>query len=808
MRPMYHRRASKGARLHPAKISIPSLVVGAACLAGALLLAWHHPLSPVLAITGGLAAAVLSGAMAHAWLLLLPALLPVVDLAPWTGWLSFEEFDILVLGAAAGAHLRRALADAEASASRPSLLLMVLGGGMLLSIAGGLVRGMLDAGGLTFGWFQGYEGPMNSLRLAKAFLLATLFVPLLKAAVVRPGAPGIRYLAWGMTLGLALASLAAIWERVAFPGLLNFSADYRTTALFWEMHVGGAALDGFLALTLPFALWLVLRARGTGQLVPAALIVGLASYASLTTFSRGVYAAVLVVVVVLGWLTWRQTAADAKRDGMDGGMRLFLWRFFWAGVTLWGAYWVFRFGGYRGLAAVLGVFVLAVGTGRLGREASLAQRWAALALGLLLGAAGTGIALLADKGAYVAYGALAAMTLAAAIRARRPGSSAIPALAGCIAVAIAAAHVAGHWGGMAALGDTIVVLSLVAGLAFWNLRAKRPVWPVGLRAQGVLVVGVAALAAVVAVFGGGAYMGTRFANTEGDLKGRMKHWGEGLALLQTPADWSIGKGLGRFPETFFFGAPGNEFPGGYQLRDESGNAFLALSGPRYQIGYGEVLRVSQRIPLLPGNYRLEFDVRSAKDATLNVGMCEKHLLYHEACARLGLRIKGSEGTDWQHQVVSLNAAHMDGGPWYAPQLIAFSVALETLGARVDVDNLALTDASGRSVLANGDFSREMARWFITSDRHHLPWHMKNMFLHVLFEQGAAGLILFTLLVVAALARLTLGRNRQHPLAPPLAAAVAGFVVVGLFDSLIDVPRVAFLFFLMLFVAVQASRRPS
>jgi hypothetical protein len=26
-----------------------------------------------------------------------------------------------------------------------------------------------------------------------------------------------------------------------FPGFTNFAADYRSSALFWEMHVGGAA---------------------------------------------------------------------------------------------------------------------------------------------------------------------------------------------------------------------------------------------------------------------------------------------------------------------------------------------------------------------------------------------------------------------------------------------------------------------------------------------------------------------------------------------------------------------------------------
>ena len=71
----------------------------------------------------------------------------------------------------------------------------------------------------------------------------------------------------GLTLGLATCGLAALWERLAFPGLTNFAADYRSSALFWEMHVGGAALDAWLALALPFALAAIARARAAGDRV-------------------------------------------------------------------------------------------------------------------------------------------------------------------------------------------------------------------------------------------------------------------------------------------------------------------------------------------------------------------------------------------------------------------------------------------------------------------------------------------------------------------------------------------------------------
>ena len=41
----------------------------------------------------------------------------------------------------------------------------------------------------------------------------------------------------------------------------------------------------------------------------------------------------------------------------------------------------------------------------------------------------------------------------------------------------------------------------------------------------------------------------------------------------------------------------------------------------------------------------------------------------------------------------------------------------------------------------------------------------------------------------------------HPLAPAIAGSLAGFVMVGLFDSLVDVPRDAFVFYFLLLQAL-------
>jgi hypothetical protein len=117
------------------------------------------------------------------------------------------------------------------------------------------------------------------------------------------------------------------------------------------------------------------------------------------------------------------------------------------------------------------------------------------------------------------------------------------------------------------------------------------------------------------------------------------------------------------------------------------------------------------------------------------------------------------------------------------------------------------DAQGRPLLVNGDFNREMAHWFFSSDRHHLPWHIKNAALHVLFEQGLIGLTLLGSAYVLALLRLSFGRGRDHPLAPAIVAALIGFGTVGAFDSLLDAPRIGFIFFMLLLLGLGLRALP-
>jgi len=792
----------EAASLRPVRSLLP-LAAAASCGALGAILCWNYPIAPLAMLVAFAAWSVAVFWRPWLWLVVIPAVIPLVGFAPWSGWLTFEELDILALGAAAGAYARAtfgagARADAATAGVRDDqgerLSIVPLGVAVLYSIFAivSAYRGMVDAGGFSWGWFQGYYEALNSLRVAKPLLLVALLAPLMISAM-RADKRASGLLAGGFAGGAAVVAILVLWERAAFTGILNFSTDYRVTALFWEMHVGGAALDGFLMLTAPFALWFLLRAKAPWEMALGAAVVAAAAYASLATFSRGVYLALPISLLFLFALLFAQRKSKTRVEVSEVAVLI--------GVPAAAAvvsYVTFRAGGYRTLGAVLCTFAITMLLAPTARN-SRAWHWVyAIGAGAAMGAVGVVIAAALPKGAYVVFAVALALCAGILLRQSRDAGAGLVtvSLATYVWLLIAAADVAFYWGGQAALEDSLAALAFLAALFVFSARSSKPIWPEQLRARMVVVGSAAVIAGIVAIFFGGAYMTDRFASSELDLALRMHHWRSSVGLLHGPADWLLGKGLGRFPASYYFGVKDIEMPGSYRLDAQGGSPFLVLSGPTHPIIWIEAFRVSQRVPPSVGTYTVSFEVRARGDADLNVEISEKQLLYKEGFALSQVRIRNSNGT-WKRMTVVLDGKDLTGGPWYAPRLAFFSMAVETAGATLDIRNVTLVGPDGRSLVANGDFSRGMAHWFFTSDRGHLPWHIKNLALNVLFDQGILGLACLTMLICIALWRLLVGHARGHPLAPYVAAALAGFLIVGMFDSLLDVPRVAFLFYLLL-----------
>ena len=131
--------------------ALPLSLLAGLCLAAGFYLAQAYPIAPALAITTFTLWTVAAYTKPSLWLFAVPALLPVVGFASWTGWITFEEFDLVVLGAAAGAYAKAAWLPSvrdpsHRSSARLSLVSVVLLALFLASSSVALWRGIANAG--------------------------------------------------------------------------------------------------------------------------------------------------------------------------------------------------------------------------------------------------------------------------------------------------------------------------------------------------------------------------------------------------------------------------------------------------------------------------------------------------------------------------------------------------------------------------------------------------------------------------------------------------------------------------------------
>ncbi len=212
-------------------------------------------------------------------------------------------------------------------------------------------------------------------------------------------------------------------------------------------------------------------------------------------------------------------------------------------------------------------------------------------------------------------------------------------------------------------------------------------------------------------------------------------------------------------------------------------------------------RILQRLAIRPGTpYVFSFDARGgANGPAIDAEICARLLLYPQDCIALPFKFEQS-GTQWRHYQFLFDSHSLGAGIWLmrAPVQLEMSVFD---GKSADVDNVSLIDRqTGAELIRNGNFSNANEGWFFSSDRHHLPWHIKNFPLNIFFELGWFGALAFGLLLASVMARLMAQISQGSAMAPIYLASLSGFFAVGLFDSLLDVPRLGLLFFLLLAIA--------
>jgi hypothetical protein len=310
----------------------------------------------------------------------------------------------------------------------------------------------------------------------------------------------------------------------------------------------------------------------------------------------------------------------------------------------------------------------------------------------------------------------------------------------------------------------------------------------------------ASLAVAIPIFTGD-FAQARLATIQADLRTRLTHWQDALSIRDQ--GWmteAFGTGLGRFPETSFWRSTTIGRAGTYGLANQNGNTFLKL-------GAGDSLYVEQMIQLKPGEqYKLKFDVRPmGPNSGIALPICEKWLLTSYSCIWSSFRF-GKDYGEWETVELPLDVSRLKRGSWFIKRPIKLSIYYADPGAPIDVDNISILASDGSALVKNGDFSEGMDHWFFSADGH-LQWHIKNLFIGLLFDQGWLGALSVSALLLLALARATrcaIGGD-QH--AAAVLAGLGGFIIVGIFDTLIDSPRFLMLMLVLIWFCARTCNGP-
>lgn len=707
------------------------------------------------------------------WLAVLPASVPLLQLAHWSGRLYVEDIDIVFLFTLAVLLWRRPSVRSGGNSGLPLAVHLALFG-LFLSYFISLTIAL-------YPWPDWNEpdvlatflSPANSLRLAKGFFWAMLLSPFVLEAFNRHRVQSQRMIVVGMCVGGLATGIMALWERGVWHALiygrdiyqilsplLDFSTAYRVTGTFAEMHTGGEAIDGYLGLVWPIALLALFLSRRPLTLAVSALGFGLVFYSLVTTFSRGLY---LSLVVAGGlWLAGLFLAIGRSRQFAKvrhiGPLLLLL------GASMV----VMAFGFSKGgmMTVVSALLMLLVAALLPWRSVSLGSRWVIL----------------------------------------------VGTLAFCFWLA-ARGMLTSKWNPLELNIATIIAGFLVACMAaLGHLMGRLLPRGLGLKPYVVLVVVVTIGAGSLIPALLGYRMTERLSDSLSDFSTRSDHWAHVLALKNGHfLDQAFGMGLGSFPREYHWDNLNRpDGSGNFSLLREEGNTFLRTTG-------GKDLRIGQRLSLDamdPVQLRTRARILSP-EARLKIRLCRRFVIHptewNSQCVTIDHTISGNKG-EWQQLAFHIDPLRIGDGLEFgkAPLMLEINnrreyALMSRPPAIVDFDDIMLVDSLGNSHLENGGFEHGMDRWLPYYDFNHLPWHVKNLWLHLYFEQGALGVIAFaaTWFIGLWAGFRAISRGEIFPIG--VAAAVTGFVAVGTFGSPIDAPRVAWLYYFLLFVLIAHYR---
>tara|TARA_B100001939_G_scaffold312615_1_gene295910 strand:+ start:11738 stop:14023 length:2286 start_codon:yes stop_codon:yes gene_type:complete len=731
-------------------------------LAGGYL-AWDFPYARTVVFALSLICFLVLLRNDKAWLFFLPALLPVYDLGLYSGRIFVTEFDILVLFCLAALHARHMIRPAPSlTIGREDVLASVL----MISALTSLLIYFPYGAGTDPNSFSSYKSPYNGLRVIKGVIWIWLFWPFLKRAYRHEPDKSHQYLITGILCGLVLMGIGVLWERGVFHSLvqdrniytvlrtlLDFSGSYRITGLFSSMHVGGTALDGYLVMVIPFG-FAAFFAHGTFRDRLFSLIcLSLGSYAIMVSFSRGLYMGFFVVLSVLA-LSYLVLQHQAKTISVRS---MVLAALGFVGGTLY-MYGLFQYGGYQVMLAAILTLAGALLTAQLFKKHPQYLDMILLVCGTLLMI-------------YVSYDGFMESRWSSNSRL----FSLVTAVLSCSFLALITYGLTPRTARRRTAANSVTVVLM--GAIFW-------------------------LAVIPSV--SGYRMSARFSASSEDLAHRTGQWLKALDFMDKGIKSTLlGMGTGSYPLHYFYYHLEDNSKVHYSFHKTAQTSYLAL-------GAGD-FNIIQKVPLKPHtDYLLRARLKTDRPSGVTFKFCPKHIIFSERYTPqcISRQLKSPGGEDWVEVETTFNSRHLgQSGLFYWPTTLQLHYS--RTGSIARITDIQLLDAFGTNLIANGDFSQGADRWIMVRDFSHDDWHTKNIFLHYYFEQGLFGLGAFLLLVGVALRRQYTATKAGDPLAPILFAAILGTLTVGFFGSIIDNPRIAFLFYLLVYLGLLNSQaRPA
>ncbi|MGZ8162794.1 MAG: hypothetical protein ACXWTT_08005 [Methylobacter sp.] len=628
-----------------------------------------------------------------------------------------------------------------------------------------LLQGLLPFSGINKNSFASYYSNLNSLRIGKGFFWAFCLLPIWNQSQANILHKVEHYFAGGVAFGNMGVFLVVLWERNVIhdifysesryqliSDLLNFHTAYRATGLFAEMHTGDTATDGYLILALPLIAYFLFTQKSKIQLSMGLICLLGTVYFIFVTFSRGLYLGMGLIVLI--WFLMTLVTQQKKINKTS----LFISIIF-SLIIIYLSFIIFKYGGVFSLMGGLTLFLSSIMLANMIKNYSRLFSFSIWSLFVLAGIYFLIHGMLSSKWNQNDYSLALQLTVLS------------------------------------------MVVFMVTGVIYSKIWVKDSSFrqPFFIASLSCILI----ILTIPALFG--SRMNARFETVNPDLQGRIAHWQNAINIMDDDLITTVfGQGIGRFPITYYWVTQQAKDVGGYSFLQDGGNTYVAFAG-------SPDVKLSQRIGLSPNNlYKLSVDVRTSDpEALLQIRICHRQLInpteWNPTCWMIKENIKNTHG-QWKTLNYIVPSKNLGSLKLYlqAPLVLTFenrreygfNLREQTL---LDIDNLSLNTYEGEELIKNGDFEKGIDHWYAFYDFNHLPWHIKNIWVSVYFDSGIIGTVMFILLVGYSLTNMYKQYLLKNYFSNACFLSVIGFLCVGCFGTLIDGPRISFLFYFIILI---------